>query len=462
MAKEPTKAHTKKHIARLERERRQTRYLLIGTIVVAVLVLAVIVYGILDQGVLRDNKAVAQVGNSRVTLVQFENEVKFNRVLYLRNIQTYISDPFLMQFYAQTVQQMVTRLEDPTTVGQEALDTLVNNAIIEQEASARGITVTDADIENEVQKAFGYFASGTPTTAPTDAPYATATLNPTQVAWVPPTSTPALTATEAPTATLLPGTPTATIAPTFTPGPSPTATVTATPGPTDTPGPTSTPITIDGYKTQLGNLTTEIKPYGLTEAVIRDFIRAQTLQRKLMEVITKDEPKQQDQLWARHILVKTEEEAKAVLDRLNKGEDFAKIAAEVSTDTSNKDKGGDLDWFGPTQMVAEFQTAAAALKIGEISQPVKTTFGYHVIQLLGRETRPLSSSDYDQAKTKAFQDWLTKTKTDKAVKTFDDVWKQNIPTTPEVPASVKAALTSLQQQQQQPSIPELEIPTPVQ
>jgi parvulin-like peptidyl-prolyl isomerase len=430
---------------------------------VAVLVLAVIIYGILDQSVLRDNKTVAQVGSSRVTLVQFENAVKFNRVLYLRNIQTYISDPFLMQFYAQTVQQMVTRLEDPTQIGQEALDTLVNNAIIAQEAKARGITVTDAEIEGEVQKAFGYFANGTLTPVPTDAPYATATLNATQIAWVPPTGTPAPTETVGPTATLLPGTPTATLAPTATAGPSPTATVTATAGPTETPGPTSTPITIEGYKKQLGNLTTEIKPYGLTEAVVREFIRDQALQRKLLEVITKDEPKQQEQLWARHILVKTEEEAKAVLDRINKGEDWAKIAAEVSTDTSNKDKGGDLGWFGPTQMVAEFQTAASALKIGEISQPVKSTFGFHVIQLLGRETRPLTTSEYDQAKSKSFQDWLTKTKTDKKVTTFADVWMKNVPMIPAVPDAVKSALSAQQQQQQQQqNIPQLETPTPAQ
>lgn len=459
MAKEPTiKTHTKKHLARLERERRQTRFLLIGTIVVTVLVLAVILYGILDQSVLRDNKTVAQVGSSRVTLVQFENAVKFNRVLYLRNIQTYITDTFMMQFYAQTVQQMVAKLEDPTQIGQEALDTLVDNAVIAQEAKTRGITVSDADVESEVQKAFGYFASGTPTSAPTNAPFATATLNPTQAAWIPPTATAAPTETLEPTATLIPGTPTATTEPTATEGPSPTPTITPTAGPTETPAPTATPITIEGYQTQLNNLITEIKPYGLSEAVIRDFIRAQALQRKLLEAITKDEPKEQEQLWARHILVATEEEAKAVLDRINTGEDWVKVAAEVSTDTSNKDKGGDLDWFGPTQMVAEFQTAAAALKIGEISQPVKTTFGFHIIQLLGRETRPLTNSEYEQAKSAAFKEWLTKAKTEVQIKTFDDVWMKYVPTVPEVPSEVINALDALQQQQQ--NIPELITPTP--
>jgi parvulin-like peptidyl-prolyl isomerase len=101
-------------------------------------------------------------------------------------------------------------------------------------------------------------------------------------------------------------------------------------------------------------------------------------------------------------------------------------------------------------MVAEFQTGAAALKIGEISQPIKTTFGYHIIQLLGRETRPLTASEYAQAKTTAFQAWLTKAKTDKQVKTFDDVWKSNVPTVPTVPAEVTNALQTLQQKQTAP------------
>jgi len=98
-----------------------------------------------------------------------------------------------------------------------------------------------------------------------------------------------------------------------------------------------------------------------------------------------------EQVWAQHILVDTEGEALQVLDRLSKGEDWNKIAAEVSTDSYSKDNnGGDLGWFGRGVMVKEFEDAAFSLKVGEISQPVKTAFGYHIIHILGHEFRSVN------------------------------------------------------------------------
>ena len=82
-----------------------------------------------------------------------------------------------------------------------------------------------------------------------------------------------------------------------------------------------------------------------------------------------------------HILVKNLTEAQAVMEQLKKGESFGKIAQEKSLCPSKK-KGGDLGLFGHGQMVREFEQVAFALQKGEMSQPVKTEFGYHIIKRL--------------------------------------------------------------------------------
>jgi parvulin-like peptidyl-prolyl isomerase len=88
-----------------------------------------------------------------------------------------------------------------------------------------------------------------------------------------------------------------------------------------------------------------------------------------------------DQVHCAHILVKTEQEAKAALARVQKGESFANIAKELSLCPSKK-QGGDLGTFGRGQMVRAFELAAFALQKGQISQPVKTEFGWHLIKRL--------------------------------------------------------------------------------
>jgi parvulin-like peptidyl-prolyl isomerase len=88
-----------------------------------------------------------------------------------------------------------------------------------------------------------------------------------------------------------------------------------------------------------------------------------------------------DKIHCAHILVKTETEAKNILERLNKGEKFANIAKQVSLCPSGK-KGGELGSFGRGMMVKEFETAAFALGKGQTSSTVKTKFGYHIIKRL--------------------------------------------------------------------------------
>lgn len=95
----------------------------------------------------------------------------------------------------------------------------------------------------------------------------------------------------------------------------------------------------------------------------------------------KDELTSVSQIKASHILVKTEDEAAKILERIKKGEDFASLAKKYSIDPGSAKNGGDLGFFSSGQMVPEFETAAIKLKKGELSQPVKTKFGYHIIKV---------------------------------------------------------------------------------
>ncbi|MCA0278666.1 MAG: peptidylprolyl isomerase [Proteobacteria bacterium] len=95
-----------------------------------------------------------------------------------------------------------------------------------------------------------------------------------------------------------------------------------------------------------------------------------------------------NEVHARHILVKTKEEADAIIKKLDGGEDFQKLANENTTDPSGKTSGGDLGFFGPGQMVPEFEKAAFALEIGAYTkEPVQSQFGWHIIKVEDKRTQ---------------------------------------------------------------------------
>lgn len=132
------------------------------------------------------------------------------------------------------------------------------------------------------------------------------------------------------------------------------------------------------------------------EQVIQDF----WLQREIARKVTAEKLRQryeerlksmpaEEEVHARHILVATEDEAKAIIADLKKGAAFDKLAKEKSTDKASGAEGGDLGWFKKTDMVKEFADAAFALKKDELSEtPIKTQFGYHVIKLEDRRKAP--------------------------------------------------------------------------
>lgn len=90
------------------------------------------------------------------------------------------------------------------------------------------------------------------------------------------------------------------------------------------------------------------------------------------------------QVKASHLLVKTEEEAVKLRSEILAGKDFAQVASEVSLCPSGAN-GGDLGFFGRGQMVPEFETACFSMEIGDISEPIRTQFGWHLIKLTDKK-----------------------------------------------------------------------------
>ena len=426
--------HTKKHIARLERERQQTRLILFVFIGIVVIVIGLLAYGYLDVNYLQYRRTIASVGNVNIAVGEWQARVRMERGRLINQMTTY-------QQYAQVfgidttqqVQQLSSQLNDSTTLGQSVLDQMINEELIRQEAAKRGITASTEEVDKAIQESYRYYANGTPTPTitPTPITFPTLSADTLKIVTITPTPTQVLTPTITPTATLDPlasPTVTPTIAPTFTPGP--TATVT----PTDTPVPTATPYTLQGFQDQYKQGADSLIKLGLTADQIRQLYETNVLRDKLMAIITADTPHTQEQVWARHILVKDEATAQAVEARLAKGEDFATVAKEVSTDTGSAAKGGDLGWFGKGAMVAEFETAAFSQKVGVIGPPVKSQFGYHIIQVLAHENVPLDAAGYQQAQQTAFNDWLKTLRDTYKVKTYD-IWQTIVPTDPAIPLS---------------------------
>ena len=125
--------------------------------------------------------------------------------------------------------------------------------------------------------------------------------------------------------------------------------------------------------------------------------------------------KPEQEIHARHILVPTEAEAKAALDRVKKGEDFAKVADEVSKDPGSQ--GGDLGWFTRDKMVKEFAEAAFKLDEGQVSDPVKSEFGWHVIKVEGK--REKAFPPFEQVKDQVARYVVQKAQSDLIMKLRD-------------------------------------------
>lgn len=141
------------------------------------------------------------------------------------------------------------------------------------------------------------------------------------------------------------------------------------------------------FKRRLAYVLDKVLLDELLAAEIKKAVSEEALRKLYDDTVKNLQPEME--VRARHILVKTEDEAKKVVERLAKGEDFAKLAAELSQDPGSAKEGGDLGYFTKERMVKEFAEAAFSTEKGKLTPPVKTQFGYHVIKVEDNRVKPL-------------------------------------------------------------------------
>ncbi|WP_404323364.1 peptidylprolyl isomerase [Cytobacillus firmus] len=143
--------------------------------------------------------------------------------------------------------------------------------------------------------------------------------------------------------------------------------------------------TLESSGLSMADFEEDIESYLATKKLLEPRIEISEEDMKAYFDENKDSFAQEEQVSASHILVEDEKTANEVIEKLNDGGDFADLAAEYSTDESNKDAGGDLGFFGKGDMVEEFEKVAFELEQGKISEPVKTEYGYHVIRVAEKQ-----------------------------------------------------------------------------
>ncbi len=405
---------TKKHLARAQRERMQRTWVLAITALVVALVVGLLVYGYAEQRYIKPGRAVAEVNGETITARFLQaryllaRESLLAQASQIQNLMTaFGGEATFANSLQQQLDQIAAMLQDTPSLQRSVLDSLVDEVLIRQEAQRRGIVVTVADVQKAVEEAFGFFPNGTPTPLPSSTPRATNTPAPTLTPTVGPSPTT--------TATLAPS-------PTLAPSATPTA------GPSPTPLPSPTPYSLEAFDKDFGSYVDTLAGTGVTEADVRSQYEARLYRERLEQALQAEVARDQEQVHARHILIGDEASAKSALEQFSSGnKTWEELASVLSMDTSNKDQGGDLGWFSRGVMVTAFEEAAFAAPVGEAIGPVKTDFGWHLIQVLGHETRPLDEAAFESARQNALSNWLGTVRAGEGV-VIPDNWLEYLPT----------------------------------
>jgi len=367
--KRAPKQLTRKQRSRMEQEQRIERILIWSVVFVGIAVLGILGYGLVVEKIVKARQPVAVVGDTSIKTDEFQARVRFirlqikNQLQYLYQQQQMI-DPqdenaeSYLEYIQGQIRQVQSQLapENAATLGEQALNQLIQEELIRQEAARRDIAVSSEEVQEQIHSTFGYNPDATP---------------------------------------------------------EPTSPLTATESITDvtTPLPTPTKMTEADFR-QLYNryIQESLKPVDISEQQYRTWIESSLLTEKVREAIGEEAPDEAEQVEVRVLSAPDEEKASELAARLDAGEDFQTLSDELEEEGTGY--ASELGWYPKSvlesQLGEELAEQAFNLAVGEHTQPVALGEGqqYAVIEVTGHEVRAVEGYVQQQMAEDAFQTWL--------------------------------------------------------
>ena len=419
---------SRKDILRKRREAEQTRRIRLAVGGVAGLLLLVLLVAVINEVFVAPNRAVAIVNGEAITVRQFQDRVEYERaqrIISLENqFEAFGGDVGIIQQFSS---QTIIELQDAEALAEGVLTQMTQEVLIRQEAEARGITVSDAEVDAEVGSFFNYFAGGLPTAEPTASP----TVEP----------TPSL--TPIPTAVITD------VVPVDPPFPTPTL------GPTSAPEPTATAVSKESFDEQLGEVLADFDNLGANDAVFREVVRLNLYADKLTEALGEenDVPSEAMQASIFTLSFDTQADADEAMAMIE-ADDFLTVWNTIRStppdpDAATTSTATELLWRTQDGIVASYgedvAEVAFSLPPNVPSTPIEQvvdaeTSRFHIVQVSGREIRPLSDAVIQNAKQTIVQNLIA----EKSVAGIEimETWRNYYPSRPVLDAKFLAPPTA--------------------
>jgi len=364
-ARQPRRAPTQRHLSRAQRERRRQIYALIVAGVALLAIILVPAYGYWREVIHLGDTSIATVDGQTITVQEFARYAGTRQGMIAKELAalqpqaqpTPSANATPTPQQLQTSQNVQLLQQEQASLTTSGPSEMAEGIVVTEEAKKRGLTASQSELDDALR----YLMS-----APQGDLSATYGLP------------------------ILPS-----------------------------PMPTTGLVSLADAKTMLSQIDANGK-YLDQQQVDTYILRPVVLKTKLVAALSTNVKPVQDEVHARHILVADQATANTVEQKLKDGGDFAALAKQYSTDTGSKDNGGDLGWFGKGQMIPEFEQAAFSLQAGQISPPVQTQYGWHIIQVIAHDpNHQVDPQQLAQLRMQAYSQWLGPIQGDTTRVSFD-------------------------------------------